>query len=474
MPSILTQNYRTHLATELLSRLAWAETVDDLTAAGALTSDGRTTLLTAANTVSLYAFIGHTTPWPTEGAPPTPVDTPQETTYDYWRHMLFAKRVLSTDFAFVVPRIDWNANTVYTQYDDTTVLANTNFYVLVLDDAGGTPAYQVYKCLWNAGGANSTYQPTGIDSDPQTYDDGYVWQYLYSLATTTDDFLTDDWMPVYETSSLQAVALANPGTLPRAVPFVIVTPGANYNASVNAVCTLTGDGAGASVANGGIAIVGGTVQSVTLLSGGTGYTNVGSINIYQSGASLATARAIIPPYPNHGYDNVHELQAKHLMCVVEFYGDEGGKLTVNNDFRQIGLVVNPLLANGVLATDTKYKQTWDVTVQAGAPTYNPDDVVINTTKSPSPFGVVVDTLAGEAGKKIIRLTDVNVQGFTTPFGEGDTLNVVESSPSTVSADAVSNPELLPYTGEVLYVTQRVPVTRTADQTQEFKIALPFG
>ena len=473
MPSLLTQNYRTHLAVELLSRMAWGETLDALTSEALITTDARTAFLAAANTVTLYAFVGHIIPWPTDSVPPVPVENTQNTTYDYWRHMLLAKRISVANVAFVAPRIDWANNTVYTQYDDAEDLSNTAYYVLVLDTTGA-PAYQVYKCLWNNEGAASNVQPTGVDTDPQTYADGYVWKYLYSLPTTTDRFLTTTWMPVYTNTSVQTLAATYPGKLPIQVPLIITTIGSNYNASVNTVCTLSGDGTGATVANAGITIVGGTVQSVTLLTGGSGYTNVGSINIYQSGASLASARAIIPPYPNHGYDNIHELPAKHLMCVLQLADTETGKLTVNNDFRQIGLITNPLLANGTLATATTYKQTWDVTIIAGGPTYNPDDVVINTTKSPSPSGVVVDVLDGGAGTQVIRMSNVDVQGLAEPFSSGDVLEVGGGSPSTVSSATVSGPELLPYAGYVLYATQRVPITRGADQTQDIKIVLPFG
>lgn len=471
MPSILTQNYHTHLATDFRAHLALSETIDTLYGTSAITANAYTSLLEAANAVVAYVFVGYPSPWPVDVDPPTPEESPQITGYDYWRHMLGAKRVAAANTNHVIPRVNWTTGTVYTQYDDTVDLTGEQFYVLVLD--GGT-TYQVYKCLWNNGGGESTEEPTGTDLEGQTYADGYVWKYLYSLPTVNDKFLTPEWMPVYANTAIQAAAELAPGTLPVEVPLVIEYEGLRYNSSANVQAILDGDGTGATVANAGVTVIGGTIASIVLQSGGEGYSNVASINVYQSGNVVqATARAIIPPYPGHGHDPIHELQAKHLMCVIQLSDDEAGKLTIENNFRQIGILINPLLANGAVANDTFYKQTWDVTVGTGAPIYDLDDVVINTGKTPSPSGVVVDVL-NQAGDPLIRLVNVNTRGLTTPFSYDDVLQVDGGSPSTVTADAVVGPELLPYSGQILYANQRIPVTRGDDETQDIKIVLPFG
>lgn len=472
MPSILTQHYHTHLATEFKGRLAWSEHLDTLRANGSVSQTAYDSILTQANSVNLYLFVGYPSPWTTEVDPPTPEDIEQETGYDYWRNMLAAKRVASANVCHVVPRVDWANGTVYTQYDDTVDLTGEQFYVLVLD--GGT-TYQVYKCLWNNNGAESTETPTGTDSEGQVYADGYVWKYLYSLPTVNDRFLTPAWMPVYPNTTIQSVASAAPGQLPPEVPIVVTSGGSRYNSEATTTVTLDGDGTGATILSAGVGIVGGTVTSLSLANGGLDYSTVASINVYQSGNIVqATARAIIPPYPNHGYDPIHELHAKHLMCVVQFSDDEAGKLTVDNNFRQIGLLVNPLEFGGNVAAQTVYKQTWDVTLQVGGSTWAPDDVVINTTKDPSPQGTVVDVLDLGSGYQLARLVQVNTRGLETPFAYNDVLKVGGLFPASVDANTVSGPELLPYTGQVIYINQRIPVTRGSGETQDLKIVLPFG
>lgn len=476
MPSILTQNYHTHLATEFKGRLAWSERLDLLRSNGSVSQDAYDSVLVVANSVNLYLFVGYPSPWDSEVDPPTPEESPQETGFHYWRNMLAAKRVASANVCHVIPRVDWTSGTVYAQYDDTVDLTGEQFYAMVLD--GGT-TFQVYKCLWNNGGAESTEAPTGTDAEGQVYADGYVWKYLYSLDTINNRFLTPSWMPVYANASIQNAATTLSGQLPPEVPIVIEYEGARYNADATTTVTIDGDGKDATILSAGVGIVGGTVTSLALATGGSAYTNVASINVYQSGnIAQATARAIIPPYPSHGYDPIHELQAKHLMCVVQFSDDEAGKLTVDNNFRQIGLLVNPLDANGDLATETTYKQTWDITLQAGGSTWNPDDLVINTfdgvNTSPQPSGLVVDVLDLGAGVQLARLIRVNTRGLAQPFSYGDVLKVGGLYPATVSANAVSEPELTPYTGHVIYVNQRIPVTRGPGETQDLKIVLPFG
>ena len=65
-------------------------------------------------------------------------------------------------------------------------------------------------------------------------------------------------------------------------------------------------------------------------------------NLY-SGNIADIGTPIISPYNGHGSNAVAELGAAKLMVVVEYNQTENGILTVNNDFRQFGILKNPLL-----------------------------------------------------------------------------------------------------------------------------------
>lgn len=441
MPAIFTEKYRVFLAKTLVAQFA-------------------------ANTTIMYAFMGRVLPWAAPTAPPTPVDNTQDTDYGYWHDMLGAKRV--TDIQFVVPRFDWVAHTVFTQYDDQSgTLFSSQYYAL---DTTTLP-FKVYKCLWNNKGAESTVAPSVIGTalNPTQTADGYVWQYMYTINDATGRlFLTSQWMPVVVDPTMQANALANPGKLPIAVPLIITTPGSGYNPGINTTVTLVGDGTNANITSNSVHIVGGALDSVVFNVGGNNYTEL-SVNVYQSGVVQGSVRPIIPPYPNHAYDPVKELNATAIMMVTSFANNETNKLTVSNDYRQIGLIVNPLLANGAPATATYYKQTTDVTFSANTGIFNPDDAVVNKTNPAAPYATVVDVVSNT----VMRLTSVHTNGVATPFANGDVLKCYASGAEATVA-SVSAPELKPYSGDIVLVMNRTAITRGAIQTEQIKLIFPFN
>ena len=66
-----------------------------------------------------------------------------------------------------------------------------------------------------------------------------------------------------------------------------------------------------------------------------GFTGTGSIN--------DAANIVLSPPGGHGKDAVRELGAAAMMVVLDFDQNERSKLSVNNDYRQFGIVKNPLL-----------------------------------------------------------------------------------------------------------------------------------
>ncbi len=455
MPAINTNKYRTFLAKSFLLGLQ-------------------------ANTYNAYVFVGHPQQWTddanntvSDSAPPVPIDNTQEVDYDYWRDMLGMKKVSAANTQIVVARVNWQVGQAYDQYDDLdTDLHSKRFYVL--DTSSGVP-YKVYKCLWNNKGGNSFSAPSTIGTAlvPQATADGYVWQYMYTISTEDRKFLTTNWMPVLANSVVQANALNNAGKLPLAVPLIVESGGANYNASTTTVVTIQGDGNSASVVSGGVSIQGGVVTALQLADGGHGYTEVTSINVYQSGATLADVRAIIPPYPNHGADPAKELGVRAVMLTTQFEQDEIGKLTVENNYRRVGLITNPVEAGGNAATDSFYRTTTELTLSGNTGGFALDDVITNITKaSPKPTALVVDVVT-IANNFVVRVTNVDDKGYDVPFAFGDIIKV-GSGGSEGTISGVTAPELTPYSGEILFVNQRTPVTRDIQQIEEIKLIFPFN
>jgi len=177
-----------------------------------------------------YMFFGRHVPWP-NGAVPDVELSAQGTDIDTYNHMIFAKKIDASDVSLAIPRIDWSAGTVYTQYDHRVAnLTLEAFYVGVTEGDN----YNVFKCLYNNGGAPSEVAPSFAafslveSGDADTYDgyyetaDGYQWKYMYTIGS--DDFIkfsTNRYIPVIAntevaefatTGSIDVILVENPGS----------------------------------------------------------------------------------------------------------------------------------------------------------------------------------------------------------------------------------------------------------------------
>jgi len=447
MPSINTKKYRAFLAQQFANCIS-------------------------SNTSHFYLAIGRPLAWSNENSPDTPTQDTQSVDFAYWRDTLAFKRVAVANTSFVIPRRDWVEDTVYAQYDDTSVsLFSNNFYVLDIT----TAPFRVYKCLWNNNGVNSTIAPatTGNNVTPVATADGYVWQYMYSIDTDAYKFLTNSWMPVSTNGTVEAVATANPGRLSTVVPLVITSGGSGFNPAGAFTITFTGDGNGAVINSSSLTFASNVVSKIVPANGGIGYSTMSTVTIQQGGAVNATARVIIPPYPNHGADALKELGGSAIILNAQFEFDEGDQLTTVNNYRRVMLITDPLLANGSEANSTFYKQTWDLTLSSNTGVFQPDDIVhVSSNLTYVVTGTVVDVVQ-DGANNIVRITDVNDKGRAVAYVAGDTITCNASLVEGVLA-AVDTPDLLPFSGNVLYVDQRSPVTRSPDQVEEIKLVFQFG
>ena len=461
MSSINTNKYRTFLAQQFRTTLLLGGA--DSTVKADITSTN-TSLMSAgaATTSEFYLGVGRPQSWSNDAAPPAPSQDTQSLDFTAWRDLLGAKHITANNSALVVARHDWAANTVYTQYDDTNAsLMSNTFYVL---DTTELP-YKVYKCLWNnadathVAGANSTVAPSTTQDTvtPALTADGYVWKYMYTITSDDYTYLTADWMPVTTNSTVSADATTNAGKLPVVVPLVVTTGGSDYDPAVDATATVLGDGTEATIAASGITFSANAVANVSFDTAGSGYTTIDAITVTQSGSSnTASVRALIPPYPNHGHDAVKELGCVSVMLTTQLAYAEphsNSSMTVVNEYRRVMLLRDPLLADGSVANGIFYQQTYDCSLTSNTATFEPDDC---------------------PQESVVGITNVHDGGRTAAgyvaFANTDTIT---SSSVTAVLGTVREPELKFYSGNVLYVDQRVPVTRSDAQVEEVRLVFGF-
>ena len=494
----------------------------------------------------LYVFLGRPGGWPVDTAPPAPTSDVDSVDFDFWRSMLAARRVTSSDVSHVVPRYNWTTGKVYRQYKtndaslyDVPASSNT-FYVVTTD-------YNVYKCLFNNKGAASANKPTGTSTTTVIADDGYHWKFLYTIdAGEALKFLTNTHMPVKTLTEddgsaqwdVQDAAASGPiniidvtaggsayaahkGTLAAVASATSMTLAAGASAidniyNTSSIYITTGLGAGGYKK---IVDYNGTTKVVTLLAPGLGtvpdgtsvyyiaptveiagdgtlataWANVvgndtGAINYVNmitlgsgystanvtfvantSHGSGATATPQISPYLGHGGDPVQELVGKSVLLNARFEGVESGSVAVTNDFRSIGLMEGPLLANSSPATSSLYDQTIQLTLGSvtNAGRFTNDEIVRNASGSAN--AVVVSFANTNAANTAGILHVVDRDGTLTA---ADILTGGTSGSTGVISTIATRP-LLPFSGTLLYIDHRSPVSRNADQTEDIKLVIQF-
>lgn len=240
--------------------------------------------------------------------------------------------------------------------------------------------------------------------------------------------------------------------------------------------TITGDGQAANArANGSNSA---QVSDIVTVAAGNGYTNaVITITANSSHGSGATAEGIIEPKGGHGYDAVEELGGYNVMINSRLENDESGSFTVNNDFRKIGLIAQPLFANGDIATSTTADQATTITVQSyseTSATYTADQLVTGSQSGAT--GRVVDFKSNTTLRLVSVTKGTNTtNGFDgTPgsFQTNEALTVSGGDP-TSNSSAISAPDLKEYEGDIIYVENRSPVSRASDQIEDVKLIINF-
>ena len=435
----------------------------------------------------------------TDLLPVTPPDNEntQNFTYD---SMLACKKVASTNAGFVVPRRNWVTGTVYDYYrhdygrritgtttqqtstSSQSTLFDSTFYVL-------TSARNVYKCLDNNAGATSTVEPTGTSTNILSTGDGYKWKFMYTLsAAQQSNFLSVDFMAVATNATVSSAAVDGAINIVK-----IKAVGTGGTDGTHTSIPIRGDGSGGTVS---VTIASGIVSAVTVTAAGTGYTygyiRLADINS-AGGGSLVSAEldCIIEPKGGHGFNAVKELGGFFVMVNVNLEGAEAGSsgdFTTSNDFRKIMLIRDPQ-ASGSAATATTLRGV-KVVRFAASPT--PGTFTIDEKISQSSTGAIGKVIEWDSANRLLyyiqtRFTDegVDSNGNATAFSGANVITGATSSatgtPSTASetVDSVvltsgyAAAEIDADTGDVIYLEQRVPITRASDQTENIKLIIEF-
>ena len=371
-----------------------------------------------------------------------------------------------------------------------------------------TDAYKVYKVLDNNGGAiiNDSNAPTSTSSAPFFHGEYYL-QYMYTLQTIdTIKFLTTDFIAVRNDATVTADVLTASGdSAPyHGAPIQVVRvtavgdslPNGDYYTKVN------GDGTGAivkiKVASSAIVKFG---EAGTLMhAGGSGYT-FGTIDLTKcyntaglsgtvvnlSGGSSAV-HPIISPRVGHGHDPVSELGGHYVMMNARLEQTESGDFTVANDFREVGIVVDPHNAGTTTVSNvSQVRMTYALKLESVSGDFEVDEKIVQSSTDATGRVVewdatnkilyYVQTRHNDAGAdangNVTAFSGVNVITGQTSSATGTPQNTTSTVNNVSFTAGYAAPELKHDTGEILYVENRTKIARATDQTENIKLIIEF-
>ena len=485
---------------------------------------------TLLSTNRVYMFIGRAKSWGTPDSPPAnePIDS-FEYHRDSYRDSVAFKRIDIADTALVIPRIDWidpvnttgGTGKVYSMYkpdyspskttsNGSSRLFDSNYYVM-------NSEFNVYKCLYNGQspdfpkGRPSLVEPTGTSTTViETGDSAgvysYRWKYMYTIdADNILKFVTSEFIPVLTNSLVKSAA--SQGSVDT---IVVENAGTGYNNGTYTNVPVRGDWEinGGTQAFCTVTVVSGSVTSVIMTTAGSGYTfgavDVSLIPNIGSGTS-ASLDVVIPPNGGHGSDAARELGSYRLMFSTKLettnaFVDFPSDLT----YRRIGLVLNPFDFNTTTVANQntrsaaraiKFPQSG-----AGTPSGNfaPGDIITQATTNAKGFVVSYDSTT-KTLKYVQDSADGVYQGNVVDFSGANEItsdsNVTATPDSTFGTSTIpvsqitigvsvyelglsfiggyANQEIEINSGEVLYIDNRNPITRSADQNEELKVVIEF-
>ncbi|AMO43112.1 baseplate wedge protein [Cyanophage S-RIM32] len=496
----------------------------------------------------------------TEDTPPTPLDNQGEK-FDVYDEIIAAKRITDQFARAVVTRNDWNLLASEPRFDmwkpdysasttgqlgkqsttGATSIGDAKFYVV-------NSNYEVFKCLYNGEfpgqvAPNPVYEPKTTPSAGQgTYNagtgiftegaditvdgGGYIWKYMYTIPT--DDvlrFLSTNFMPInqgvtpYNATAEATRAATEALAVDGAIDVSLVEdrgtglPNGTHYAPVLGDGQITGTQAVAE-----IVVTSGTIDSVTMVERGAGYTyasialadgaTVGGVKYgLFADQALTTARTsvtgtgsiepVIPPQGGHGSDFELELNAKRVMTNIRLtYAEGSGDFPVDNDFRRIGIIKDPYNWNTTdYATLDTLNGLYAVKISGtGGVDYIADEEITQAlgaggTAKGTVVSWTLDDGSTTAGVlKYIQSPDLHADnGVVRAFEDGAAI-IGSSSLSQGSVDDSATattllgvpftlgfgfPEIEPNSGDIIYVENRRLITRAADQIEDIKLVIEF-
>jgi hypothetical protein len=212
------------------------------------------------------------------------------------------------------------------------------------------------------------------------------------------------------------------------------------------------------------------------------------------GGSGGAVNVVISPKNGHGFFPCEELGGHFVMTATTLTGDESDDFTAANDFRQVGLIVDPTnFGTSTIASATTLRQTYVVKMASSSGTFEVDEKISQATTGAIGKVVEWDSTLGLLYYQQERFGDFGTNNTTGAFASFSGTNTVTGASSGATGTPSSttesvtlangtalsltsgyaNPELEPDSGLILYLENRKPIQRDTDQTEDIKLIIEF-
>ena len=268
-------------------------------------------------------------------------------------------------------------------------------------------------------------------------------------------------MPVSTDSTVSAAATDG------AIESIIVTDTGSAMTNGTYYAAVYGDGTSQGTSSGAIikiTVSGGAISAVStgntdVFQAGAGYT-FGTVNLGSgytfSDTDLSTASAIggsggsievvISPKNGHGNDAIGELGGHFVMTATTLSQAEGDDITTSNDFRQVGIVVDPTnYGTSTVATASTRRQTFVVKGSSISGTFEVDEKITQATT-----GAVGKVVEYDSTRSLLYFQQERFGDFGTNSTTGDHsvftgANVITGATSSATLTPSTDSETVSYT-----------------------------
>jgi hypothetical protein len=289
---------------------------------------------------------------------------------------------------------------------------------------------------------------------------GYTSASLQVTGNGTGAALLAD-LSIGNIQSLQAnnEILTTPGTISA---IKLISGGFGYGV---ASISIQGDGVGAQ-ATAVIDSASGRIVKINITDPGQNYTFADVI--ITGNGKAATARAILSPPGGHGKNSPDELYARTLMFYTNLSNDLNQGISVDNDYRQLGIIKNP----------RQYKSTNRYQSVIGSACFFLQGNNISTQQFPKDADCFINRVVdGTTFKRRYRVVNSTESSVLVQSLDNDVplINDVflNKDLQSFTVTLVSNPSVDKYSGQMMFIDNKAAFTPSEEETVILRTVIKF-